>query len=320
MSLILTTSDLRPLFSDADAMDQAFAALETGFREYEEGKAPRFPTEELPVTGPQRSVRLNMASSPSFGVSLRTYPNQLRVNPDSHVNVLFDAADGRLLAVISGDELNMLRTAIPVGLAARRLARPDSRVLAMIGSGRQARGQAGTILHGVPSIERVVVYSPTEAHRKAYAEEMAPTLGIPFEAVGSPREAIEQADVVALNASAREPVFEADWLQPGALALSINSGQIPPALVKSARVVLGYKGERVGQPYASVVEEGSWTVANNADAFGEIVMGTKPGRQSDGERILADMLGMGVWDVALLHWAYQWAVDHEVGAEFHLSN
>ena len=319
MPLILTQSDLRPLFNDSAAMDDAFAAIETGFREFEDGKAPRFPTEELPVSGPQRSVRLNMASSPSFGVSLRTYPNQQRTNPDSHVNVLFDPEDGRLLAIISGDELNMLRTAIPVGAAARRLARDGARVLAMIGSGRQARGQAYTIFHGLPDLEKIVVFSPTEAHRNAYAEEMAPQLGIHIEAVDTCEAALAEADVIALNASARQPVFEPEWMQPGALALSINSAQIPPALLNQARVILGYKSDRPGQPYASAIE-GGWSFERETTSFGEVVSGARPGRESQDERIVADMLGMGVWDVALLHWAYHWALDHEVGTDFHLSD
>ena len=301
-------------------MDDAFAAIETSFREYEEGKAPRFPTEELPVSGPQRSVRLNMASSPTFGVSLRTYPNQQRTNPDSHANVLLDPEDGRLLAIMSGDDLNVLRTAIPVGAAARRLARDGARVLAMIGSGRQARGQAYTIFQGLPDLEKIVVFSPTEAHRNAYAEEMAPQLGIYIEAVDTCEAALAEADVIALNANARQPVFEPEWMQPGALALSINSAQIPPTLLKQVRVILGYKSDRPGQPYASTIEAGGWSVEEDASSFGEVVSGVRPGRQNQDERILADLLGMGVWDVALLHWAYHWALDHEVGTEFHLSD
>jgi ornithine cyclodeaminase/alanine dehydrogenase-like protein (mu-crystallin family) len=260
-----------------------------------------------------------MASSPTFGVSLRTYPNQMREHPDSHVSVLFDPTDGRLLALIAGDELNMLRTAIPVGAAARRLASSGARVLAMIGSGRQARGQAGTILQGLPDLERIVVFSPTEAHREAYAKEIAPTLGIPVDAVDSARAAIEQADVVALNASARQPVFEAEWLQPGALALSINSGQLPPAVILSAQVVLGYKSDRPGQPYGPLIEAGEWSM-DAAASYGEILTGARPGRTADDQRIIADLLGMGVWDAALLRWAYDWAVEHEVGTDFHLSS
>src|SRR5207244_684770 len=133
------------------------------------------------------------------------------------------------------------------------------RVLALIGSGRQARGQAQTIVQALPDLERAVVYSPTEAHRAAYAEEMAPMLGLAIDPVASCQEAIEQADVIALVASPRQPVFEARWLQPGALAISINSGQIPPELVGQASVVLGYRSDSPGQPYASLIESGQWS-------------------------------------------------------------
>lgn len=319
MALLLTRDDLRPLLDDRDSMDDAFERIDIGFREHEEGTAPRVPTVELPLTGPQRTIRLNVGASPTFGASIRTYPSLVRTNPDSHVNLLFAPDNGQLQAIISGDDLNMLRTAIPVGSAARRLARSSARVLAMVGSGRQARGQARTITAGVPSLERVVVYSPTEAHRVAYAEEMAAALGILVEAVPTCREAVEQADVISLVASTHEPVLEADWVRPGALALSINSAQIPPELVTRSRVVLGYRGDRLGPPYSAMIEHGSWSM-DQAATYGEIVMGTRPGRETDVDVILADMLGMSVWDVALLSWAYQWAIDQELGTEFHLSD
>lgn len=317
MPLILTQTDLAPLFNDDAAMDEAFEAIEAGFLEHEAGTAPRLPAEDLPLTGPQRSIRLNKGASPTFGVSLRTYPNQLRTNANSHVNLLFDPSNGQLQAIIAGDELNMLRTAIPAGVAARRLARPGARVLAMVGSGRQARGQVRTITHALPDLERIVVYSPTEEHRRQYAEEMAPLIGLPIDPVGSCQEAMAEADVVALVASPRQPVFEADWLQAGALAISINSGQIPPDLLSRARVVLGYRPEPAGQPYQAAIEQG-WSL-DKAVAYGELV-GGQPGRTADDQIILADLFGLGVWDVSLLAWAYRWALAHEVGTEFHLSS
>jgi ornithine cyclodeaminase/alanine dehydrogenase-like protein (mu-crystallin family) len=53
--------------------------------------------------------------------------------------------------------------------------------------------------------------------------------------------------------------------------------------------------------------------------YGEIVRGLKPGRASAEERILTDLFGLGVWDAAVLHWAYRWAIEHQAGTEFHLS-
>lgn len=320
MALLLTQKDLRPLMADSKRLDDAFAAIEAGLREDLAGTVPRFPTHEAPVTGPQRSLRLNFGVSPTAGVSIRTYPMLERINPDSHVNLLFDSADGRLLAIIAGDELNMLRTAIPVGLAARYLAPSGARVLAMVGSGRQARGQAKTIRHALPTLERIQVFSPTSAHRAAYAAEMSAVLGLPVLPKATCYEALEGADVIALNASSRSPVLEAEWVKPGGLVLSINSAQLPPTLVQGARVVLGYGAERLGQPYAGMIEQGSWSMDRVEATVGEVLAGARPAREQENDIVLADMLGAGIWDVALLRWAYDWALAQEVGTAVHLSD
>ncbi len=318
MVLVLTRRDLKPLLEDGQRLDGAFDALAAGLQEDLAGTAKRFPNQEPPLTGPQKSLRVNLGSSPSMGFSFRSYPFLLRVNPNSHVNLLFDPEDGRLLALISGDELNMLRTAIPVGLAARYLAPANTRVLAMIGSGRQARGQARTIAHALPGLERIQVFSPTPDHREAYAHEMRATLRLPVEPKLTCQEAFDGADVIALVATTRAPVFEAEWVKPSALALSINSTQIPPALVLHAKVVLGHPVERLGQPYASLIEQGSWSM-DQATSIAEILNGSRRARARTSDVVIAEMLGAGIWDVALLRWAYDWALAHEAGSTLNLS-
>jgi alanine dehydrogenase len=319
MPLLITQNDLRPMLADPAAMDTAFKLFEATFLEYDGGKPFRTPNVELPVAGAQKGVQLNLSSSTTFGVAIRAYPAQERVHPDSHVNLLFDKDRGQLLAMIDGEDMHALRTAIPVGVAARWLQPASAKVMGVLGSGRQGRSQAETIIHAIPGIERILVYSPTEEHRRAYAREVAPSIGLPVEALDSPQAVVEQADVVVLAARAREPVLESRWVRPGALVLSVNSAQIPPELVERSRVVLGYRAERQGEPYASMTEAGRWSSEKVAASVGEVISGARSARERPDDVVLADIPGMPAWDVAMLTWAFEWAREHEVGTDFHLS-
>src|SRR5262249_4833551 len=85
---------------------------------------------------------------------------------------LFDACNGKLLALFDGEELTARRTAGASAYAAQRLARSDAKHLLMIGAGRLARGLVEAHSHVRP-IERVSLWSRTAAHAQAAAQAMA---------------------------------------------------------------------------------------------------------------------------------------------------
>jgi alanine dehydrogenase len=237
--------------------------------------------------------------------------------------MLFDSRNGALLAMMAGDDLNVFRTEVPAGVAARYLARSNSKVVGMLGSGRQARGQLIMLRHTLPALETVRVYSPTPEHRVAFALEMTERLGMPVEAVGDPRAALAGADVIGVTSNANAPVFETGWVKPGALILSIAAGQVPPDLVPAARVVVSSLVDVAGpgakrEPYTSLITSGAWDPLTAVEMV-DVITGAAPGRTSDEETILYEMPGMGAWDTAIFHWVYRWATDHAIGTPFHLS-
>src|SRR5581483_6338881 len=220
MVLLLTQADLRPLADDSPLLDGAFQAIERALVEHLHGEATLYAGTDLPLSGPQRSLRVLRSASPTNGDRIGFSPLVGRGDqPDSYVHVLFDGPNGQLLALIAGDDLTIMRTAVPAGIGARYLAPKGARVMAMLGSGRQARGQLIAVKHALPDIGRARVYSPTREHRTAYAEEMTRRLGIPVEAVDDPRLAVEGADVVGVTSNSREPVLQAEWVRAGALIL-----------------------------------------------------------------------------------------------------
>src|SRR5262249_35421924 len=128
--------------------------------------------------------------------------------------LLFSVETGEPLAIYPDGVVQRMRVAATCGLAAQYLARADARVVALLGTGWQAGGQAAAIA-AVRPIERIQCYSPDPARREAFASATAGRLGIEVVAVASAREAVGGADVVMCATSSMQPVLSAEWIRPG---------------------------------------------------------------------------------------------------------
>ena len=111
---------------------------------------------------------------------------------------LFDTATGELIAVVGG--ATAWRVAATMGLAAQYLARPDARRVGLLGSGRNALPIL-ECLKLVRPIERIDLFSPTQAHRARLAEQATTALGIPVTAHETPRPATADADILVVGTS-----------------------------------------------------------------------------------------------------------------------
>lgn len=135
---------------------------------------------------------------------------------------LFSTRNGEPLAIMNDGHLQHMRVGGGAGIGAKYLSRPDAKVVAMIGSGGMARAFLEAFL-GVREIRTVKVYSPTPAHRKAYAEEMGRRFGVDVQSVADPRSAIKGADIVATCTDSIAPVLEDEWLEPGMHVTSVSA-------------------------------------------------------------------------------------------------
>src|SRR5207248_3571451 len=128
-----------------------------------------------------------------------------------------------------------IRTAAVSAVATRALARPDSRVLAILGSGVQARAHLEAMAT-VLSFEQARVWSRTAEHAQAFAAKAAAPF--PVEAVESAEAAVSGADVVVTVTSARDPIVERAWLAPGAHVNAVGSS-IPSARELDSATIAG---------------------------------------------------------------------------------
>jgi len=138
---------------------------------------------------------------------------------------LFSVRNGVPLALMNDGYLQHMRVGACAGLGTKYLARANSKVLGMLGSGGMARTYAMAIKEVRP-IQQIRVFSPTKANREVYAEQMKEELGIDVKPVDSPEKAVKGADIVALATDSLVPVVKAEWLMPGVHVTNVRSNEV----------------------------------------------------------------------------------------------
>ena len=128
--------------------------------------------------------------------------------------LLFDRESGAPLALMHDGLMQKMRVGADSALGALYLARENSRVLGILGSGGMARAHVATICEVRP-IKRLVVFSPNRANRERFASDMAERHGIEAVAVDSPEAVAAQADILSSCASAVGPMIAGRYLRPG---------------------------------------------------------------------------------------------------------
>jgi alanine dehydrogenase len=240
-------------------------------------------------------------------------------NRDRHTHqaliCVFDPDNGAPVALMDGTYITATRTAAGSALATRLLAREDARVLAILGSGVQARTHADA-LRRVRRFDEVRVASRDSARAAALADELGAT------AAGSFEEAIRGADVVAATTHATEPIVLREWLSPGVHVNSVGAnpagrGEIDPAIVRDALVAVESRPSTLAPPPAGAPEflDGA---PEDVVELGELVSGTRPGRTSEDQITLYKSVGVAVQDAAAASLVLAAARERSIGQEIQL--
>jgi len=225
----------------------------------------------------------------ALGAKLVTfYPQNVGIHTHHAVIVLFKAETGEPLAMIDGRLITEMRTAAASAVATQQLARADAAVLAILGSGVQAGSHLAALRH-VRSFTEVRVWSPRNA--AAFAQRHG------VKAAASAQEAVRDADVVVVAASATTPILQGPWLSPGTHVNAIgatrpNWRELDDHLVTTARVF-------VDSREAALRESGDVIAAKSeVTEIGAVVAGAAAGRRNKEEITLFKSVGVAVEDVA----------------------
>ncbi|BBO91146.1 ornithine cyclodeaminase family protein [Desulfosarcina ovata] len=293
---VLTASDIRSALSMREAID----AVEKAYAQLASGKAT-MPLRSRVDT--DKGISLLMPAylhdSGDFAVKIvSVYGENPKLGlPTVTATVLaMDSETGMPLALMEGDSLTALRTGAAGGVAARYLARKDARTVALFGAGVQARSQLQAVL-AERQIQRVLVVGRLPKTIERFCAEVATWPDAPQVIVApSPREAVSQADIVLAATTTKTPLFDGNDLKPGTHVTGVGSftpemQEIDAVTIDRARVV-------VDQREAAMAEAGDIIIAKaTIDAeIGEIVNGTKPGRQNDDEITFFKSVGLAVQD------------------------
>jgi ornithine cyclodeaminase/alanine dehydrogenase-like protein (mu-crystallin family) len=261
---------------------------------------------------------------PIFGMKLLcVVPGNPARGLDGHQGavLLQDGVTGEPAAMINASAVTAIRTAAVSAVATRLLAREDSRILAIVGAGVQARHHLESIALVRP-IDQVRVVSRTHERAAAFAEAQHPYFAGVIEAVGSVEEAVRGADIVVTATSTRTPVLEERWLSPGTHLNAVGASQrthqeIDAATVAAAALFADRRQsvENEAADYRTALEEGLITPGHIRAELGELLVGTAPGRASAKEITLFRSLGLAVEDIAAALHVLRGACTNNVGME-----
>ena len=313
--------------ADVEAIDvpmgRIIAAVEAMFREKGEGRVEMPPK---PGIHPRpdsfiHAMPAYIPSPKSAGMKwVSGFPENISKGLPyiSGLIVLNDPETGFPVCVMDCTWITAKRTGAATAVAAKYLARPDSKVVGVLGCGVQGRSNLEALKVLFP-VERVMAYDTDPNARERYAAEMAERFGIESRPVKTPRDAVSGCDlVITAGPILKTPhaTIQAGWLEKGAFAslVDYDSYWHRDALKEADKFctddiaqleyhqTIGYFRD-IPPIYAELAE---------------LVTGRKPGRQKPGERTIACNLGLALDDIATAPLVFELAADRGLGTRLPL--
>jgi alanine dehydrogenase len=237
---------------------------------------------------------------------------------------LYEIASGELVALIEADYMGQLRTGAASGVATKVLARRDSRVVAVIGTGGQARTQLEAIAV-VRRLESVQAYGRNPQRREAFCKEMTERIGVPVRPASSASDAARIADIVCTATTASQSVVSGADLAAGMHINAIGANhahkrELDDEAIASVDVIVVDSIEQSRQEAGDLIlafkgDESCWT---GVKRLSDVVAAKASGRTSDGEVTLFKSNGIASWDLAVAMKVYELARQRNLGRELPL--
>lgn len=304
--LVLSRADVRDLL-DPDALVDAVARAMADLSAGHVSSPPR-----VAATVPDRDAWLGAmpAHVPASGTLMAklvsVFPHNTTVGTHQALVVAFDPETGTPAAVMDGTEITAARTAACSALSARLLAREDSTVLAILGTGVQARAHALAVSRVRP-FAQLRIAGRDRAKAQALADELEGTAPV-VRAAASWAEAQDGADVVCAATHPHDPVVRGAWLAPGTHVTSVGydpgGREVDDAAIAAALVVVESREHALAAPPAGSPDLNAALAAGAIGAdhvhaeIGEMVAGTHPGRTSADQLTLYVSVGVAAQDAA----------------------
>jgi thiomorpholine-carboxylate dehydrogenase len=296
---------VQPLFLNEEQVrehlriTELIPAMEKALIDFSAGRVTQPVRSIISVDPPGGFLGLMPALTPD-GLGLKAvtfYPSNAERGIPTHMATIFlvDPQTGTPLAIMDGRLITEMRTAAVSAAATKLLASPDAKVLAILGSGVQARSHVEA-LRLVRRFEEIRVWSPTLEHAKRFAQEIDAT------ATSSAEEAVRGVDVIVTVTSSKTPVLKGDCLKPGCHVNAIGACRPDWRELDDeamSNVVLVDSREGAMRESGDVIISGAEIYAE----LGETLAGNVPPRAN--ETTIFKSLGMAVEDIAAAMLVYR---------------
>jgi ornithine cyclodeaminase/alanine dehydrogenase-like protein (mu-crystallin family) len=323
---ILSEADCRRVLGMAEAIDiqaEAFSLLAAG--KSVEGLRSFAASEEPPGVAIFNPCFLREGKGYGVKVISDFYGNDRRgVARMTGIVALFDGETGHPQTLLEAGYLTDLRTGAGTGLAARHLARRDSKVVTIVGAGRVARNQLWALAE-IFDIETVFLATRSAPRAEEFIQRMKLAGGrIPADIrlADSREHAVRASDIVVSATTSEEPVFDGAWLKPGTFVASAGAytakmREVDSETIRRAsRRVIDSRTDCLDHAGDFVIPIGEGIIArDDVSEIAELVAGTKPGRQSDDEITYYKSIGVPIQDLITAQHMARRAAEQGIGTE-----
>lgn len=327
MVLFLSRSNVESLVT----MKEAIRAVEMAFLELHEGKAvcPKrliISVDKHEGFAYYMPAYLGRTESLAMKIVTQFEGNLKHGLPTILASILLnDPENGKLLALMDGTYLTATRTGAASAVATRYLARKDSSVIGVLGTGGQARAQVRGLREVIRNITRIKVCDILPKRAEEFAESVSRELNLTVEAVGTSKQCVENSDVVVLATTSRVPVLDGDWIKVGAHINSIGvvgpeGRELDDKIIKKAKIVVDTIEGALAETGDLIIpiKNGVISKDNIYAELHEIVSGEKLGRTSETETTCWKAVGLALEDAAVAKMVYDKAKEEGIGKEIEI--
>jgi alanine dehydrogenase len=324
-TLILAEKDVKRLLS----MEEVLEAVELAFAEQGMNRTqipPRVYLFYPKYYGDLRAMSSYLEGLDISAVEIQNIHENNRAKfklPTAMATVtMIEPKNGSPIAIIGGAYIADMRTGAAGGVAAKHLAKKESRIVGLIGAGAQAKTQLMALLSLYGNLEEVKVWSRTKQTCEDFLDETGKKYGkqigrlVPVE---RPEDAVRGADIVVTTTPSKAPVLLDDWIRPGVHINCIGADapgkqELDSTILKRAKIVVdsweqaSQSGE-ISLPLAQgmLKREDVWA------ELGQIVAGLKAGRTSNEEITVFVSTGLAIQTAVTANIAYKKAMAHGLG-------
>lgn len=311
----------------------AMDAAEQGIRSFDDGDV-LFPEKIVQIFNDETQERINclpatFKSRRICGVKWVSVfpPNPVRhgIQNLSAVIILSEIERGFPIAFMEGTLCSNVRVGTMGALAAKHLARQDSKSIGFIGAGEQAKMHLIAMKTAIPSLEVCRVAAKEGSEEEQFVQEMRAILPeIKFEkAAGDLGEATSDADIIVTATSAQAPLFKAEWMKPGAFYSHVGGWEDEYAVAKLCDKIVCDDWETVKhrtQTLSRMYKDGELSDGDLHGDLVDLITGRKPGRESEDERIYFNAVGLAYVDVAIAIAMYERASEAGMGQDLQVQH